>query len=137
MVVSKLVKSKNIILSAIIIIICSGAFLSLLLNSSVPIFTVKELMDQQQPNSYINRNIQLIGVVEQANNTGFFITDPDDVNNATLTIYINATNVGKPIGFENGKTVLIEGKLISTVSLWKFKATTVSTKCPSKYQDEP
>ena len=131
-----MVKSKNVIISAIIIIISGGAVLFLLTGSSVPIFTVKELMDQKQPDSYINRNIQLIGIVQQVNNTGFFITDPDDINNTSLIIYINATNVEKPVGFENGKTVLVEGKLISTIGMWKFKATLISTKCPSKYQDE-
>lgn len=136
MVVMKMVKSKNVITSAIIIIICIGAFLYLLASSSTPIFTVKEFMDQQQLDSYKNRKIQLIGVVQQVNKTGFFITDPDDINNASLIIYINSTNVEKPVGFETGKTVLVEGKLISTTSIWKFKATMISTKCPSKYQDE-
>ncbi|MHA2247796.1 MAG: cytochrome c maturation protein CcmE domain-containing protein [Candidatus Hodarchaeales archaeon] len=131
-----MVKSKNAVLAAIIIIICAGAFLFLLTSSSVPIFTVKELMDQQQPDSYINRNIQLIGIVQKVDDTGFNITDPDDVNNPSLIIYINATNVEKPIGFETGKTVLVEGRLISTTGKWKFKATMISTKCPSKYQDE-
>ena len=136
MVVKLMVKSKNVILAAIIILICGGAFLFLLTGSSVPVFTVKELMDHQQSDSFINRNIQLIGIVQQVNNTGFFINDPEDVNNASLIIYINATNIEKPAGFEPGKTVLVEGKLISTNSMWKFKATMISTKCPSKYQDE-
>ncbi|MHA2203061.1 MAG: cytochrome c maturation protein CcmE domain-containing protein [Candidatus Hodarchaeales archaeon] len=131
-----MVKSKNVILAAFIILICGGAFMFLLAGSSVPVFTVKELMDQQQPDSYINRNIQLIGIVQQVNNTGFNITDPDDVNNTFLIIYINATNVEKPIGFETGKTILVEGKLISTTGMWKFKATMISTKCPSKYQGD-
>ena len=134
MVVRKMVKSKNVIVTAIIIIICAGAFLYLLTSSSVPIFTVKELMDQQQPDSYINRNIQLIGNVQQVNNTGFFITDPEDVDNASLIIYINSTDVEKPVGFENGKNVVVEGKLISITNMWKFKAKTISTKCPSKYE---
>ncbi|MFX0117759.1 MAG: cytochrome c maturation protein CcmE [Promethearchaeota archaeon] len=129
-------KSKNVILTAIIIIICAGAFLYLLTSSSVPIFTVKELMVQKNPDSYINRKIQLIGNVQEINNTGFFITDPDDVNNISLIIYINATNVEKPAGFEAGKTILVEGKLISTTIIWKFKAIMISTKCPSKYQGE-
>lgn len=134
MVVRKVVKSKNVILAAIIIIICAGAFLYLLTSSSVPIFTVKELMDQQQPDSYINRNIQLIGNVERINDTGFFIIDPDDINNTDLIIYVNATNVEKPVGFKTGKNVIIEGKLISTTNIWIFKATVISTKCPSKYE---
>ena len=130
-----MVKSKNAILAAIIIIVCTGAFLFLLGSSSVPVFTVKELMDHKRSDSFINRKIQLIGDVQDVNSIGFFITDPDDVNNASLIIYINATNVEKPAGFESGKTVLVEGKLLSTTSMWKFKASMISTKCPSKYQE--
>lgn len=131
-----MVKSKNVILAAFIILICGGAFMFLLVSSSVPVFTVKELMDHSQPDSYINRNIQLIGIVQQVNNTGFNITDPDDVTNASLIIYINSTNVEKPLGFETGKTILVEGKLISTINTWILKASMISTKCPSKYQEE-
>ncbi|UCG03815.1 MAG: cytochrome c maturation protein CcmE [Candidatus Heimdallarchaeota archaeon] len=131
-----MIKPRNIGIAAVIIIICGGAFLILLTSSSVPVFTVKELMDESRPDSFINRNIQLIGVVQQANTTGFFVTDPDDVNNASLTIFVNATNVEKPAGFESGKTVLIEGKLVSTTNIWKLRASMISTKCPSKYVDE-
>ncbi len=131
-----MVKSKNFILSAIIISVCGVSFLFLLASSSVPVFTVKELMDHPRSDTYLNRNIQLIGTVEQVNDTGFFITDPDDIDNASLIIYINSTNVVKPTGFAKEKTVLIEGKLLSTKNIWKLKATTISTKCPSKYQQE-
>ncbi|MFX1506479.1 MAG: cytochrome c maturation protein CcmE [Promethearchaeota archaeon] len=131
-----MIKPKNIGIATVIIIICGGAFLILLTSSSVPVFTVKELFDESRPDSFINRNIQLIGVVQQVNSTGFFITDPEDVNNESLIIYINATNVEKPAGFESGKTVLIEGKLVSTTSIWTLRASMISTKCPSKYVDE-
>lgn len=132
----QMVKSKNVLISALVIIICGGAFLILLTSSSVPIFTVKELMDHPRSNSFINRNIQVIGIAQQINQSGFFIADPEDVLNVSLVIYINSTNVERPVGFESGKTVLIEGKLLSTTGIWKFKATMISTKCPSKYQDE-
>lgn len=131
-----MVKPKNVFLAAFIILICGGAFLFLLAGTTVPVFTVKELKDHRNPDSFINRNIQLIGVVQQVNSIGFFITDPDDMNNVSLIIFINATKVEKPAGFESGKTVLVEGKLISTTNTWTFKATMISTKCPSKYQDD-
>ncbi|UCE14292.1 MAG: hypothetical protein JSV04_03725, partial [Candidatus Heimdallarchaeota archaeon] len=95
---------------------------------------VKELKDHPEPNSLINRNIQLIGIVQQINNTGFFIIDPEDVTNASLSVYINAIYVEKPTGFKFGGTVLVEGKLISITNMWTFKAYMISTKCPSKYQ---
>ncbi|UCE13931.1 MAG: cytochrome c maturation protein CcmE [Candidatus Heimdallarchaeota archaeon] len=131
-----MVKPKNVVIAALIIVICGGALLILLTSSSVPVFSVKELMDHPRSDSFINKNIQVIGIAQQINRSGFFITDPEDVLNMSLRIYINSTNVERPVGFESGKTVLVEGKLISTTTIWKFKATMISTKCPSKYQDE-
>ncbi|MFW9992390.1 MAG: cytochrome c maturation protein CcmE [Candidatus Odinarchaeota archaeon] len=129
-----MVKPRNVIIAVTVILVCSGAILLLLASSSVPVFTVKDLMNDPDHESLINRKIQLIGVVDQVNDTGFFITDPDDVSNSTLIIYIEAVNVEKPTGFEIGKTVLVEGKLLSIDGIWKFKASMISTKCPSKYQ---
>ncbi|MFX0150867.1 MAG: cytochrome c maturation protein CcmE [Candidatus Hodarchaeota archaeon] len=130
-----MVKTKNIILASTIIIICAGAFFLLLASSSVPLFTVKELMDHPSSDSFINKKIQLIGNVQQYNSTGFFISDPDEINNGSLIIYINSTNIEKPTGFEEGRNVIVEGKLLSTSSIWKFRASSISTKCPSKYQE--
>jgi cytochrome c-type biogenesis protein CcmE len=127
-------RTKNIILTSSIILVCAGAFFLLLANSSVPVFTVKELMDHPRSNSYINKNIQLIGKVQQINTTGFFISDPEDVDNVSLIVYINSTNIEKPTGFESGRTVIVEGKLLLISSVWKFRASSISTKCPSKYQ---
>lgn len=92
-------------------------------------------MDVKNPESYINKKIQLVGIVNEDNSTGFLITDPEDVDNVSLIIYINSTNVEKPTGFAVGKTVLIEGKLLSITGFWNFRATMISTKCPSKYQN--
>jgi cytochrome c-type biogenesis protein CcmE len=130
----KMIRSTNLIFAIIILIVSAGAFLFLLTSSTVPIFSVKELKSHSQPDSFLNHNIQLVGIVEQVNSTGFFIMDPEDVINASLIIYINATNVEKPAGFESGKTILVEGKLISTTGMWKLKASMISTKCPSKYE---
>jgi len=131
-----MIKTKNLILGAIVIVVCAGSFFFLLASSSVPIFTVKELMVHPQSESYMNRNIQLIGVVQGINTTGFLIYDPDDVDNVSLVIYINTSNVVRPSGFESGRTILAEGKLISISNIWKFRATMISTKCPSKYQSD-
>lgn len=128
-------KPKNIILATSIIIVCSGAFLLLLTSSSVPLFTVKELMDHSNSESLINKKIQIIGKIQQINTTGFFITDPEDVDNVSLIVYINSTNVEKPTGFESGRNVVVEGKLLTISSIWKFRASSISTKCPSKYQE--
>jgi hypothetical protein len=129
-----LVNAKNTIIASSIIIICAGGFLLLLANSSVPMFTVKELMDNPRPESLINKKIQVIGVVKTFNSTSFYITDPEDVSNGFLLIYVNAANVERPTGFEIGRTVLIEGKLLTISNIWRFRASSISTKCPSKYQ---
>ena len=128
-----MIKTKNLLIAGITIIICGGALLLLLTGSSVPIFSVKEAMDHPQPESLIERKIQIVGVVKDSNTTHFSINDPEDVDNLSLIIYINATNVEIPVGFETGKTVLVEGKLLSVGENWLFRASMVSTKCPSKY----
>lgn len=130
-----MIKSKNLIFAIIILFVSVSALLFLLSSSSVPIFSVKELKSHSQPDFFLNHNIQVVGVVQEINSTGFFITDPEDVTNSSLIIYINATNVEKPAGFESGKTILVEGKLISTTGMWKLKASMISTKCPSKYSE--
>lgn len=129
-----LTKNVNIVVAGIIIVVCSGALFLLLAESSVPVFSVKELMDYPQPESYIDRKIQLVGVVKESNGTHFSLNDPEDVYNDSLIIFIDAINVDKPVGFEIGKTVLVEGKLLSTGDIWHFKASMISTKCPSKYE---
>ncbi|MFW9854589.1 MAG: cytochrome c maturation protein CcmE [Candidatus Thorarchaeota archaeon] len=125
--------TKNLIIVISTVIVCLGAFFLLIANTSTPVFTVKELIDHSQPDSLMNKNIQVIGVVEDMNSTGFYISDPEDVDNTSLLIYVNSTNVIRPSGFEIGKTVLVEGELLSIANLWKFKARLISTKCPSKY----
>lgn len=92
-------------------------------------------MDHPRSESFINKNIQLIGKVQQINMIGFFIVDPDDPINESLIIYINSTNVEKPTGFELGRNVIVEGKLLTNSGLWQFRASSISTKCPSKYQE--
>ncbi len=129
-----LTKNINIVLASIIIIICGGALFLLLAQASIPIFSVKELMDHPDSESYIDRKIQLVGVVIESNGTHFSLNDPQDVDNVSLIIYVEAINVEKPTGFEIGKTVLVEGKLLSTDDSWNFKALMISTKCPSKYE---
>ena len=131
-----LTKNINMVLAGIIIIVCGGALFIMLAESSVPIFSVKELMDHPNPESYIERNIQLVGVVKESNGTHFSLNDPEDVYNDSLIIFIEAINVTKPVGFELGKTVLVEGKLLSTSDNWHFKASMISTKCPSKYESQ-
>ncbi|MHA2055926.1 MAG: cytochrome c maturation protein CcmE domain-containing protein [Candidatus Hodarchaeales archaeon] len=127
--------SKNMIFAGVILLVCSGALVLLIANTSIPIFSVKEIMEHPQAESYLDRKIQLVGNVRDQNDTHFSINDPDDVNNASLIITIESINVIKPSGFQMGKTVLIEGKLLEISSVWLFKASLISTKCPSKYQN--
>ena len=129
-----MVKTKNLLLTTFIIVACVGAFFILLASSSVPLFTVKELMGHPQPESFIDKKIQLIGNVSQIIGANFSIIDPDDISNESLIIYVEAFNVERPSGFALGKRVLVEGKLISIGNVWTFKASMISTKCPSKYK---
>lgn len=129
-----MIKSKNLILGSSIILVCTGAFFLLLMNSSIPVFSVKELMDHPQSGSFINRNIQVVGVVQEYNSTGFYITDPLDVENNSLIMYINSTGAARPPGFEIDRTVLVEGKFLSMTDVWTLKARMISTKCPAKYK---
>ncbi|MHA2224069.1 MAG: hypothetical protein ACXAC8_02620 [Candidatus Hodarchaeales archaeon] len=129
-----MIKAKNGVIATIIILVGVVSFIFLLSSSVVSSFTVKQLMDYSQPESLMNQKIQLIGVVKDDNATGFFLTDPDDRDNASLRIYINSTGVEIPTGFVVNKTVLVEGKLLSTTNSWKLKAVLISTKCPSKYE---
>lgn len=129
----EVVNNKNIA-AVIVILVCGGAFLILLTSSSVPIFSVQELMDLPEPESYLDRKIQIVGNVTEMNSTHFIIIDPEVENNGSLFIQVIAINVEKPVGFQLDKTVLIEGKLLTIGNTWTFKASMISTKCPSKYQ---
>ena len=129
-----LVKNKNMVIATIVIIVSAGALLLLLTSSSIPIFSVKEVMNHSNPESLIERKIQIVGIVNESNDTFFSINDPEEVNNTNLIIYVNSTNIEKPVGFELGKAVLVEGKLISIDNQWIFSASMISTKCPSKYE---
>lgn len=128
----KMVNSKNIA-AGIVILVCGGALIILLTGSSVPIFSVQELMDHPEPESYIDRKIQIVGNVTVMNSTHFSIIDPQVDSNGTLFIQVIAINVEKPVGFQLDRTVVVEGKLLSISNIWQFKASMISTKCPSKY----
>jgi cytochrome c-type biogenesis protein CcmE len=130
-----MVKTQNLLMAGTVITVCVFALFLLLASSSVPIFSVKEIMDHPDPNSYIDRKIQLVGIVQSPNGTHFSLYDPDDPTNTSLVINIEATNVIKPSGFAVDKMVLVEGKLLDISGTWTFKASLISTKCPSKYQN--
>ncbi|NHJ01145.1 MAG: hypothetical protein EAX86_03340 [Candidatus Heimdallarchaeota archaeon] len=128
-----MIKTRNLLISGLIISVCVFALFFLLFNTSIPIFTVKELIDHPRPESLLNHKIQLIGIVGTIDTSGFLLYDPEDQTNATLIIYIEAINVTKPGGFVIGKTILVEGQLTSISGVWTLKASMISTKCPSKY----
>ncbi|MHA2289898.1 MAG: cytochrome c maturation protein CcmE domain-containing protein [Promethearchaeota archaeon] len=125
--------TKNIFLAGAIIAVCAGALFILFVGSSVPIYSVKELMDDPKAESYIDRRIQIVGNVTEINTTHFTIIDPEVVD-ASLKICVESGNVEKPTGFQLDRTVVVEGKLLSIENIWTFKASMISTKCPSKYQ---
>ena len=129
-----LIKNKNMIIATIVIVVSAGALLLLLTSSSIPVFSVKEVMSHSNPESLIERKIQIVGVVNESNDTFFSMNDPEEVSNPNFIIYVNSTNIEKPVGFQLGKSVLVEGKLLSIDDQWIFRASMISTKCPSKYE---
>jgi hypothetical protein len=70
-----MIKPKNLIVSIIIISVSVGSLFFLLASSSVPVLTVKELMDQPQPESYLNRKVQIVGIVNEYEGSNFSIND--------------------------------------------------------------
>ncbi|MHA2173556.1 MAG: cytochrome c maturation protein CcmE domain-containing protein [Candidatus Hodarchaeales archaeon] len=128
-------KPQNLLMAGTVATVCIVAIFFLLASSSIPIFSVGEIMDHSHPDSYLNKRIQLVGIVQNSNGSHFSLYDPDDPTNASLIIYVEAINVEKPVGFEVDKMVLVEGKLLDISDDWTFKASMISTKCPSKYQN--
>lgn len=129
-------KYRNIAIVSVLVIVGVASIFLLLMDTSVPVFSVKELKDNPKAESYLDRRIQLVGHVVESNESGFLLYDPNHKEDSNYSIYVQAADVEKPAGFDVGKTVLVEGKLISMDGLWVFKATKISTKCPSKYKTE-
>ncbi|MHA1976960.1 MAG: hypothetical protein ACW98F_16200 [Candidatus Hodarchaeales archaeon] len=125
--------TKNIILAGVVIAVCVGALFILFVGSSVPIYSVKEIMDDPKAESYIDQRIQIVGNLSVIHYENFTIIDPEVVN-ASLKIIVLDVNVVRPSGFVLDRTVVVEGKLLSIANIWTFKASMISTKCPSKYQ---
>ena len=130
-----MVKTQNLLMAGMVIAVCIASLIFLIASSSVPIFSVREIMDHPNPESYIDRKIQLVGIVQSPNGTHFSLYEPDDPTNTSLVINVEAINVIKPSGFAVDKMVLVEGKLLNISGTWTFKASLISTKCPSKYQN--
>ncbi len=127
--------TKNIILAGGIIALCAGSLFILFVGSSVPIYSVKELMDDPNAESYIDRRIQIVGNVTTITNiTHFTITDPEIVDPSLKIQVVAPVTVVRPQRFALDKTVVVEGKLLSIDGIWLFKASMISTKCPSKYE---
>ena len=115
-------KTKNILLASAIIAVCAGALFILIVGTSVPIYSVQELMDDNNAESYMNQRIQIMGNVTEINSTHFTIVEPEVSGNDSLKISVLAVNVERPIGFEIDRTVVVEGKLVSISNIWTFKA---------------
>ncbi|MFQ5977200.1 MAG: cytochrome c maturation protein CcmE [Candidatus Heimdallarchaeota archaeon] len=127
-------KYRNIGIILVLTIVGVAAVFMLLMDTSVPVFSVKEIMEHPDPESYLGRRIQLVGNVLSSNNSGFILNDPMNKSDSTYLVYVQSSNVEKPSGFAVDKTVLVEGKFVSMDGFWTFKASKISTKCPSKYQ---
>ncbi|MHA2232586.1 MAG: cytochrome c maturation protein CcmE domain-containing protein [Candidatus Hodarchaeales archaeon] len=127
-------KYRNIGIILVLAIVGVAAVFMLLMDTSVPVFSVKEIREHPDPESYLGRRIQLVGNVLSSNDSGFILNDPMNRSDSTYLVFVQSSNVEKPSGFAINKTVLVEGKFVAMDDFWTFKASKISTKCPSKYQ---
>ncbi|OLS22460.1 MAG: hypothetical protein HeimC3_30930 [Candidatus Heimdallarchaeota archaeon LC_3] len=104
----------------------------ILFNSLIPQYSVYEMFEKNNPNDLIGKNVQLVGDVYNITNENFLIRDWEGMNYSVIVQY---ENVPIPSGFETGKRVLVEGTIDVSPEGWVIKATQISTKCPSKYQN--
>ncbi|MHA2371103.1 MAG: hypothetical protein ACXADX_19990 [Candidatus Hodarchaeales archaeon] len=148
-------RARYIAMALVLFVVAAASFYLLIVSTSMPVFSVKEIEEEPNAKSFLDRRIQLVGNVVESNASGFLLNDPQNRSDYTYMIYVQAdSDVEKPAGFSVNKTVLVEGKLtefvngtvkitkngvetwISIPDLGIFKATKISTKCPSKYQSE-
>ena len=68
-----MVKTRNLLVSGLIISVCVFALALLFFNTSIPTYTVKDLIEHPKPESLLEHKIQLIGIVGTSNTSGFLL----------------------------------------------------------------
>ena len=125
--------TKLVVIGGVLLISVVLSF-ALLYSSIVPQYSVGEFYNNKDKGSLVNKKVQLVGDVHQwnASEGNFTIMDWDGYN---YTVAVHYDNVQIPGGFTIGKRVVVEGILKQEGSSYFLQADLVSTKCPSKYQN--
>jgi cytochrome c-type biogenesis protein CcmE len=122
----KLISITAILIGALVI----SAYV--IFSSVTPQYSIAELFEKTDPNDLIGKNVQLVGDVHNISENTFIIEDWEGSN---YLVVIEHEDIPIPSGFETGKRVLVEGSLEYNSQGWVLKASQISTKCPSKYQN--
>jgi cytochrome c-type biogenesis protein CcmE len=117
-------KKKLLTAVAVLVIIALALFVGFWGNTPVPYMTVSQVTDH--PSSYVDKEIEIKGFVENWNTTArtFDMTDEESI------LSVSYDNI--PDGFNNGKEIVVSGVLKGTNGL-VLEADEITVGCPSKY----
>jgi cytochrome c-type biogenesis protein CcmE len=117
-------RKKLLTAVAVLVIIALALVIGFWGNAPVPYMTVSQVTDNSS--SYIDKEIEIKGSVENWNITArtFDMTDEESVLSVSYDII--------PDGFNNGKEIVVSGILRGTNGL-VLDADEITVGCPSKY----
>lgn len=117
-------RKKLLTAVAVLVIIALALVVGFWGNAPVPYMTVSQVIDN--PSSYVDKEIEIKGLVENWNTTArtFDLTDDESV----LTVSYDSI----PDGFNNEKEIVVSGVLKGTNGL-VLEADKITVGCPSKY----
>ena len=117
-------RKKLLTAVAVLVIIALALFVGFWGNAPVPYMTVSQVNDNFD--SYIDKEIEIKGLVENWNTTArtFDLTDEKSV------LTVSYDNI--PDGFNNGKEIVVSGILRGSNGL-VLEADEITVGCPSKY----
>jgi len=132
---NKRARNRLIGITAIVLLLLVGVFAVVLNKSAATNLTVKEFASQKTD----GKRVQVTGTVvngswnKQTNPMKFKIRDDADAKGTGPTVDIQYTG-SLPDTFGDGVQAIITGTYVASGSY--LKATTMTTKCPSKYASE-
>lgn len=117
-------KKKILTVVAVLVIVSLALVVGLWGNAPVPYMTVSETTNHS--NSYLNKEIEIKGIVKNWNATArtFEMTDEDS------SLVVSYDNI--PDGFNNEKEIVVRGILTGANGL-VLEAEEIIVGCPSKY----
>ncbi|MCK5291290.1 MAG: cytochrome c maturation protein CcmE [Thermoplasmata archaeon] len=117
-------RKKLLTAVAVLVIIALALVVGFWGNTPVPYMTVSQVIDNS--NSYVDKEIEIKGFVENWNSTArtFDLTDEESVLSVSYDVI--------PDGFNNGKEIVVSGVLKGTNGV-VLEADKITVGCPSKY----